>query len=135
MRDESRDRQAAASPPIPIVAKMFAVFSFVLALLAVLSFWPPKSPAVLAWLLFWIAICLVTGIAILRRERYAPTVVWILTILSGFSALSALKSGLLRGTGILIDILLFVPLVWFAIWYQRRRRVESVTIVPLKPSQ
>jgi hypothetical protein len=114
---------------------MFVVFSFVLALLAVLSFWPPKSPAVLAWLLFWIATCLATGIAILRRERYAPSVVWILTILSGFSALSAFKSGLLRGPGILIDILLFVPLVWFAIWYQRRRRVESATTAPLKPSR
>ena len=114
---------------------MFAVFAFVLALLALLSFWPPKSPAVIAWLLLWIAICLGTGIAILRRERYAPALVWTLNILAGLSALAALNSGLLRGVGILIDMILFVPLVWFAIWYQRRRRVESATAGPLGPPQ
>jgi hypothetical protein len=114
-------RQATPAQGIPIVARLFAVFSFVLALLAILSFWPPKSAAVIAWLTGWIAICLATSIAILRRWRYAPTLVWILNVLAGFSALAALRSGLLQGVGILIDIGLFVPLVWFAIWYQKSR--------------
>jgi hypothetical protein len=105
--------------------KVFAAFSFVLALIAVLSFWPPKSPAVIAWLLIWVAMCLATGIAILRRERHAPAIVWILIVLAGLSALAAFQSGFLRGIGILIDILLFVPLVGFAIWYQRSRRASE----------
>jgi hypothetical protein len=114
---------------------MFAGFSFVLALLAVHSFWPPKSLTVVAWLLLWTAICLATGIAILRRGQYAPTLVWLLVVLSGCSALAALQSGLLHGVGILIDVLLFVPLIGFAIWYPRSRRVESTTTVAPKPSQ
>lgn len=134
MSDESRNRQAAA-PPIPAAAKMFALFSFVLAVIAVLTFWPPKSPAVVAWLVFWVAICLATGMAILRRARYAPALVWSLTILATLSALAALRSGLLQGVGILIEIVLFVPLIWFSIWYQRSRRVDSVTTGPVEPSR
>lgn len=120
-------RNAETTSSNAIVAKTFAVFYFVLALIALLTFWPPKSPAVVAWLLVWITVCLAVGIAILRRKRYAAALVWILTILSGFSALAAFKSGALRGMDMLIEILMLVVLVWFAIWYQRRGRVESVT--------
>jgi hypothetical protein len=60
----------------------------------------------------------------LRGARHAPTLVWILNTLAVLSAVAALNSGLLRGVGILIDILLFVPLVWFAIWYQAGPRVR-----------
>ena len=125
MSDNSQNRQAGALQPLHIVARMFAAFSFVLAVVALLSFWPPKSPAVVVWLLLWIGVCLSTTIAILWRARYAPTIVWILNIVAGLSALAALRSGLLRGVGVLIDIVLFIPLVGFAIWYQRNRRVES----------
>jgi hypothetical protein len=123
----SENRQTAGLQSLHIVARMFAVFSFVLALLALLSFWPPKSPVVVAWLVLWIAICLATSIAILRRAPYSLTLVWTLNILAGLSALAALNSGLLRGVGILIVVLLFVPLVWFAIWYQRHRRVQPAS--------
>lgn len=111
------------------------MFSFVLALLGLLSFWPPKSSVVVAWLLVWTTICLATGVAILRSARYAPTLVWILNTAAGLSALAALNRGLLRGIGILIDILLFVPLVWFAMWYQRRPRVEAAPGSPRGPSR
>jgi hypothetical protein len=104
---------------------MFVAFCVVLALLAVLSFWPPKSLAIVAWLLAWVAICLGAGVAILRRGRHAPTLVWALIVMSGLSALAAFNSGLLRGVGILIDIFLFVPQVWFAIWYQKSRRASG----------
>jgi hypothetical protein len=131
----SESRKTAGLKSLHSVARVFAVFCFVLALLALLSFWPPKSPTVVAWLLLWTAICLATGVAILRRARYALVLVWTLNTLAALSALTALNSGLLRGVGILIDILLFVPLVWFAIWYQTRRRVESATAGPLEPSR
>lgn len=131
----SENRQATAPQSLHTVEKLFVAFSFVLALVALLSLWPPKSPAVVAWLFLWIAICLATGIAILRRAQYAPAIVWTLNILAGLSALAAFNSGLLRGVGIFIDIALFVPLVWFAIWYQRRRRGESATARPLGPPQ
>jgi uncharacterized membrane protein len=120
----SNGRRDAASPnqPVPAVAKAFAAFSFLLALIGVITFWPPKSPAVVAWILVWGAICLATGIAILRRMRYAPALVWTLLAVAGVSALDALRSGLLGGIGMLIDIVLFVPLVSFAVWYQRNQR-------------
>ena len=37
---------------------------------------------------------------------------------------------MLGGIGMLIDVALFVPLIGFAIWYQRRRRAESVKAAP-----
>ena len=46
-------------------------------------------------------------------------------VLAGYSAVSAFRSGLLGGVGIVIDIVLGIPLIWFAIWYQRHRRVDS----------
>ena len=122
LTDESQDRQAAALQPLHIAAKLFVGFSLVLALLALVSFWPPRSAAVIAWLLLWVGVCLSTSVAILRRARYAPAAVWSLNVLAGLSALAALNSGLLRGVGILIDIALLVPMLGFAIWYQRRAR-------------
>jgi hypothetical protein len=40
----------------------------------------------------------------------------------------ALRDGILRSVGILIDVALFVPMIAFAVWYQKRRRQ-----FPLKP--
>jgi hypothetical protein len=120
-------RRAASVQPLHAVVRMFVVFCIVMALLGLLSFWPPRSPAIVAWLLIWTLTCLGTGIAIMRRARYAPSLVWSLIILAGYSAISAFRSGLLGSVGILIEILLGIPLIWFAIWYQRRRRVDSAT--------
>jgi hypothetical protein len=133
--DTAQSGHSVGCQSLHSMARLFAVFSFVLALSALFSFWPPKSTAVIVWLLLWTTVCLATGIAVLRRARYAPALVWTLNILAGLSAVSALSSGLLRGVRILIDILLFVPLVWFAFWYQRRRREESATTGPFRPSQ
>jgi hypothetical protein len=123
----SNGRRDAASPnqPVPAVAKAFAAFSFLLALIGVITFWPPKSPAVVAWVFVWGATCVATGIAILRRARSAPALVWTVLAVAGVSALDALRSGLLGGIGILIDIVLFVPLISFAVWYQRNQRAGS----------
>jgi hypothetical protein len=109
---------------------MFVGFCIVMALLGLLSFWPPTSPAIVAWLLGWTMTCLGTGIAIVRRARHAPGLVWGLIILASYSAISAFRSGLLGPVGILIDVLLFIPLIWFAIWYQRHRRLDSATAGP-----
>ena len=113
-------RNTAVSSAVPIVAKLFAGFSFVLVPIALVAFWPPKSATVIVWLVVWNTLCLATGTAILRHDRRAPALVWTLLCLAGLSALMALRSGLLHGVGILIDVVLFVPLVSFAIWYQRR---------------
>jgi hypothetical protein len=53
------------------------------------------------------------------------------TMLACCSAVFAFRNGLLEGAGVLIDILLGVPIVWFAIWYQKRHRVELVA--PRRP--
>ena len=135
MSDASRSRQAAAVQPLHAVVKVFVVFCIVMALLGLLSFWPPRSPAIIAWLLVWTITCLGTGIAIVRRARYAPSLVWSLMILASYSAISAFRSGLLGSAGLFIEILLGIPLIWFAIWYQRRRRVDSATAGALGPSQ
>jgi hypothetical protein len=135
MSGKAQNGQTVAHQSLHLAARMFAVFSFVLALIALFSFWPPKSIAVVVWLLLWTTVCLATGIAILRAARNAPTLVWSLNFLAGLSALAALSGGLLRGVGIVIDILLFVPLVWFAVWYQRHRREESATAGRLRPSR
>lgn len=95
-----------------------------MALLGLISFWPPKSAAVGAWLVVWTSICLGTAFAIARRARYAPILVWSLLALAGYSAVSLFRSGSLGSIGIVIDIVLFIPLIWFAFWYQRHRRVD-----------
>ena len=125
MSEVSRSRQAAATPPLHAVARMFVVLCIVLALVGVVSFWPPRSPAIVAWLLVWTITCLGTSIAILRRARYAPSLVWTLLALAGYSAISAFRSGIRGGVCLVIEILLAITLVWFAIWYKRRRRVDS----------
>ena len=125
MSDASWSQTADVSPLHP-AARMFVVFCSLRAALGLLSFWPPGSPAIVAWLLVWTFTCLSTGLAIVRRARHAPGLVWSLTMLAGCSAVFAFRNGLLEGAGVLIDILLGVPIVWFAIWYQKRRRVESV---------
>jgi hypothetical protein len=112
---------ASAAAGLPIRARMFAAFSFVLAVLALVSFWPPTSPVVVGWLVLWVGTCAATGVAILRRQRHAAYLVWLLTGLATLSAALALQSGMLTPTGIVIDILLFAPLYWFAIWYHRSR--------------
>ena len=109
------------APPLPLAAKLFAGFCLVLAMLALISFWPPRSPAVIAWLVVWVGVCLWACLAILRSASHAPVVVWILNILAGLSALAAWRGGVLRGVGILIDIVLVVPMLWFSVWYQRSR--------------
>ncbi len=126
----SENPQAGALPPLHTAARVFAAFCFVLALLGLLSFWPPTSPAIVAWLLGWTMTCLGTGIAIVRRARYAPSFVWGLIILASYSAISAFRSGLLGTVGILIDVLLFIPLIWFAISYQRSRRASASRTKP-----
>ena len=100
------------------------VFCVAMALVGLIAFWPPGSPAVVAWLLVWTSICLGTAVAIMRRARYAPILVWSLLALAGYSAISAFRSGMLEGIGIVIDIVLFIALIWFALWYQRHRRVD-----------
>ena len=114
----------AAAQPLHPVARAFVGFCLLMAVLGLVSFWPPKSSAVVAWLLVWTTLCLGTAIAIVRRASCAPSLVWILLGLAGYSAFSALRSGLLGGFGIVIDIVLFIPLIWFAIWYPRHRRAE-----------
>jgi hypothetical protein len=119
-------RDASSSPSVatrvPAAACVFAVFCFVLALIAVAAFWPPKTLDVIVWLVAWVGLCLATGVAILRRQSYAVTLVWTILIVALLSAGLAMQSGLLDMTGILIDIVLFVPMIWFAIWYHRHRR-------------
>jgi hypothetical protein len=116
------DKAPAIAQPLHAAATAFVVFCLLMAVVGLVSFWPPKSPAVVVWLLVWTGICLGTGIAIMRRARVAPILVWTLLALAGYSAVSAFRSGLLAGIGIVIDIVLFIPLIWFAIWYQRHRR-------------
>ena len=135
MSDTSRSRQAATVQPLHAVARMFVVFCIVMALLGLLAFWPPSSPAIVAWLLVWTVFCMGTGISIVRRSRSASRLVWSLIFLAGYSAVSAFRSGLLGGVGIVIDIVLGIPLVWFAIWYQRHRRVDSATADALGSSR
>ena len=117
--------------PLHAVARLFVVFCIVIALLGLLSFWPPRSPAIVAWLLVWTVTCLGTGIAIVRRARFAPSLVWSLIVLASYSAVSAFRSGLLDGVGILIDVLLGIPLIWFAIG--TRGAVASTSNTPLRP--
>ena len=117
-------RTTAVGKPLHASARMFVVFCVAMALLGLISFWPPSSPAVVAWLLAWSIICLGTAIAIVRRARHAPVFVWSLLILAGYSAVSAFRSGMIGSIGIVIDIVLFIPLIWFALWYQRHRRVD-----------
>jgi hypothetical protein len=105
-----------------MAAKAFAAFTFVLALLALLSFWPPTSADVIMWLVLWVGLCVATSVAILGRYRYATWLVWALLGMGIYSAVTALRSGMLNAIGIVIDIVLFVPLVWFAMWYQRAGR-------------
>ena len=69
------------------------------------------------------------------RARYAPSLVWGLIVLASYSAISAFRSGLLGTVGILIDVLLFIPLIWFAIWYQRSRRTDAAATRPRTRSQ
>jgi len=47
--------------------------------------------------------------------------VWILISVAMVSALLALRNGLLRGVGIVIEMVLFALMIWFAIWYRRKR--------------
>lgn len=133
--DAPQSGQAAAVGALPAAARVFAAFCFVLALLGILSFWPPRSPATVVWLLIWTLVNVITGTAIVRRARYAPRLVWSLIILAAYSAVSAFRGGLLGGGGILIDILLGIPLVWFAVWYQRYRRADSASTRPPRSSQ
>ena len=111
--------------PLHPVARTFVGFCLLMALLGLISFRPPKSPAIVAWLLVWTTICLGTAFAIMRRVRYAPILVWSLLALAGYSAVSLFLSGSLGAIGVVIDIVLFIPLIWFALWYQRRQRLTG----------
>ena len=118
------DRTTAVGPPLHTFARMFVGFCIAMAVVGLISFWPPSSSAVVVWLLAWTGICLGTAVAIMRRARFAPILVWSLLVLAGYSAVSALRSGMLGRIGIVIDIVLFIPLIWFALWYQRHRRIN-----------
>ena len=107
--------------PVPAAARAFAVFCFTLALIAVLAFWPPKTADVIVWLAAWVGLCLATGAAIFRGHRYAVPLVWTILIVALLSAALAMQSGMLGVSGVVIDIVLFVPMIWFAIWYHRSR--------------
>ena len=98
------------------------MFSFALAAIGFMAFWPPQSAAIIGWLIVWTSVCLATGIAILRRARQASALVWALILVSTVSAVDAYVSGMLRGIGIVIDIALFAPLIWFAVWFHRNQR-------------
>ena len=106
------------------MATSFAVFCFALAAIGLVAFWPPESRAIVVWLIVWCSICLATGIAILRRARVAPWLVWTLIAMAALSAADAFMSGMLQGFGIVIDIALFIPLIWFAVWYQKSARAS-----------
>jgi hypothetical protein len=103
--------------PIPAVAKVYAILCFLFALLGVFGLTVANSAGMIGRVIFYIAISLAAGIAILRRDKAAPTAVWIFTVVSRWSTLT----GGLRPR----DVLLLVLQVWFAIWYQKRRRTES----------
>ena len=134
MSDAPRSGRAVVGV-VPAAARLFAAFCFVLALLGLVAFWPPRSAATVVWLLIWTPACLITGLAIVRRARHAPGLVWTLIILAGYSAVSAFRGGLLGGAGILIDIALGIPLIWFAIWYQRHRRIDSAATGSFRSSR
>ena len=108
-----------------IAERGFAAFAVLLAAIALTAFWPPTNPRVIAWLVIWCGLCLVTATAILRRASFAPFSVWALVGLTILSALAALRDGMLDTLGIVIDIVLFIPLIWFAVWYQGRRRAGA----------
>jgi hypothetical protein len=118
------DKTSAIGKPLHTAVRMFVVFCVAMAVVGLISFWPPRTSGVVAWLLVWTGICLSTAITIVRRASYAPLLVWSLLALAGYSAVSAFRSGMLSGIGIVIDIVLFVPLIWFALWYQRHRRIN-----------
>jgi hypothetical protein len=103
--------------------KVFAAFCVLLAAIALAAFWPPTQPPIIAWLVFWCGLCLLAAYGIVRRARYAPAAIWGLTGIAILSAMAALRDGMLDGIGILIDVVLFVPMIGFAIWYQRRRGI------------
>lgn len=105
-----------------VAERVFAAFAVLLAAIALTAFWPPDDPRVIAWLVIWCGLCLVTATAILRRSSYAPASVWALVGLTILSALAALRDGMLDALGMVIDIVLFIPLIWFAVWYQGRSR-------------
>jgi hypothetical protein len=113
-----------AAPRVPAVAKVFAAFLFVLAVIALLAFWPPTAVDEIAWLIVWMTLCVTTSVAILRHERFAAPLVWTVIVVASLSAALALRAGLLDAMGVVIDIVLFVPMICFAIWYQRSRRLE-----------
>lgn len=108
-----------------VAERVFAAFAVLLAAIALAAFWPPTDSGVIAWLVIWCGLCLVTATAILRRASYAAALIWAIVGLTILSALAALRSGLLDTMGILIDIVLFIPLIWFAVWYQGRRRAGA----------
>jgi hypothetical protein len=106
-----------------VAERVFAAFAVVLAAIALAAFWPPANLAIIAWLVFWCGLCLLTAYAIVRRARYAPAAIWALNGVAWLSAVAALRDGMLQGIGIVIDVVLFIPMIWFSVWYQRRRRL------------
>ena len=104
-----------------IAEKVFAAFAVLLAAIALTAFWPPANLAIITWLIFWCGLCLLTAYAIVRRARYATIGVWAINAVALLSAIAALRDGMLQGIGIIIDVALFIPMIWFSVWYQRRR--------------
>jgi hypothetical protein len=105
-----------------LAEKVFVVFCVALTAVALAAFWPPANAAIISWLVLWCGLCLLTAGAIMWRLRLAPVAVWGLVGLTILSAMAAIRDGMLDATGILIDVVLFVPLIWFSVWYHGRRR-------------
>lgn len=105
--------------------RIFAAFCIILAVIALAAFWPPSNAAIIRWLVLWCGLCISSAVGILRRARYAPAAIWGLNALAWLSAFTAYRDGMLQGVGILIDLALFIPMTWFAVWYQRTRWVAA----------
>ena len=105
-----------------LAERVFAAFCVALAVIALAAFWPPTNGTVITWLAVWCGLCVLTAVAILRGARYASIPIWTLNALAWLSAVTAFRSGMLEGIGIVIDVVLFIPMTWFAVWYQMRRK-------------
>jgi len=117
--------------PIPLVAKVFAVYCCAFGGIGIFAL-VARTPLVatgVGWVLVWTVVCLAAGIGILRRARFAPTMVWFRVALSALGLLSAFKRGLL-----VPNLVLLTLEVWFALWYQSRRRLERPPDLSAKTS-
>jgi hypothetical protein len=121
------NQQTVVVRQLHLAEKAFAAFCVILAVIALAAFWPPTNITIIRWLVLWCGLCVLTAFAIVRRARFAPAAIWTLNALAWLSAVTAFRSGMLEGIGIVIDLALFIPMTWFAVWYQIRRKSASQT--------